>query len=57
MAVRFFYVDESHDKTRLCLSAIAIRHSRWKESFEEVRQHRQFLKEHQPGQTVGRPRT
>jgi hypothetical protein len=44
MPVRFFYVDESYDKDKYCLSAIAIRHSDWKESFDTVREHRVNLK-------------
>jgi Protein of unknown function (DUF3800) len=40
MPVRFFYVDESHDDNKFCLSAISIRHSDWKECFDEVRAHR-----------------
>jgi hypothetical protein len=44
MPVRFFYVDESYDKDKYCLSAISLRHSDWKECFEKVRQHRVNLK-------------
>ena len=44
MPVRFFYVDESYDKSKYCLSALAIRHSEWKECFEMVREHRINLK-------------
>lgn len=44
MPVRFFYVDESHDSDRYCLSAISIRHSDWKECFDKVREHRTNLK-------------
>lgn len=44
MPVRFFYVDESHDDDRYCLSAISIRHSDWKECFGKVREHRPNLK-------------
>ena len=44
MPVRFFYVDESYDKDRYCLSAISIRHSDWKECFDKVREHRVNLK-------------
>jgi len=44
MPVRYFYVDESHDKDKYCLSAIAIRHSDWKECFDKVREHRVNLK-------------
>jgi len=42
--VRFFYVDESHDTSKFCLSAIGIRHSVWKECLDEVRKHREMLK-------------
>lgn len=44
MPVRFFYVDESYDSLKYCLSAIAIRHSDWKECFDMVREHRVNLK-------------
>jgi hypothetical protein len=44
MPVRFFYVDESYDEKKFCLSAISIRHSVWKECFDKVRQHRVNLK-------------
>jgi Protein of unknown function (DUF3800) len=44
MPVRFFYVDESYDKVKYCLSAIVIRHSDWKECFDMVREHRVNLK-------------
>jgi hypothetical protein len=44
MPVRFFYVDESYDKSKYCLSAISLRHSDWKECFEKVREHRVNLK-------------
>jgi hypothetical protein len=44
MPVRFFYVDESYDKQKYCFSALAIRHSDWKESFDMVREHRVNLK-------------
>jgi hypothetical protein len=40
MAVRFFYVDESYDDTKFCLSAISIRHTHWRECFDLIRQHR-----------------
>jgi len=42
--VRFFYVDESYDQQKFCLSAIAIRHSHWKEAFDLVKAHRANLK-------------
>lgn len=44
MPVRFFYVDESYDNHKYCLSAISIRHSDWKECFDKVREHRVNLK-------------
>ena len=45
MSVRLFYVDESYDATRFCLSAIGIRHADWRECFRRVRQHRAVLKQ------------
>ena len=45
MSVRFFYVDESFDEDKFCLSAIGIRHSEWRECFGSVRQHRAILKQ------------
>ena len=45
MPVRHFYVDESYDRYKYCLSAIAIRHSDWKECFDKVREHRVNLKD------------
>ncbi|HEX8410498.1 MAG TPA: DUF3800 domain-containing protein [Thermoanaerobaculia bacterium] len=44
MSVRFFYIDESFDASKFCLSAIAIRHTEWRECFDRVREHREFLK-------------
>lgn len=44
VSVRLFYVDESFDSGRFCLSAIAIRHTDWRECFAKVRQHRVILK-------------
>lgn len=44
MPVRFFYVDESYDSLKYCLSAVVIRHSDWKECFDMVREHRVNLK-------------
>lgn len=43
MAVRFFYVDESHNNNLFCLSAIGIRHSVWKECFDKARHFRERL--------------
>jgi hypothetical protein len=46
VSVRFFFVDESFDANKFCLSAIAIRHTtEWRECFDRVRQHRKFLKQ------------
>lgn len=45
MPVRFFYVDESHDASKFCLSAISLRHSTWREAFHEIRAHRLHLKQ------------
>ncbi len=45
MTVRIFYVDESFDEKKYCLSAIGIRHSEWRECFNRVRQHRSLLKQ------------
>jgi hypothetical protein len=44
MSVRLFYVDESYDATKFCLSAIGIRHVDWSDCFRRVRQHRSALK-------------
>jgi len=44
MSVRFFYVDESYNQEKFCLSAIAVRHNRWRECFNRVHQHRRLLK-------------
>jgi len=44
MTVRIFYVDESYDSEKFCLSAMGIRHQDWKDCFREVRQYRQILK-------------
>lgn len=43
MAVRCFYVDESYVREKFCLSAISIRHNRWRECFDRVQQHRRRL--------------
>ena len=44
MAVRFFYVDESYDAKKFCLSAISIRYNEWHESFKLVQEYRRALK-------------
>src|SRR5687767_3967010 len=45
MAVRFFYVDESYDERKFCLSAISIRYIDWHKSFNLVREHRRELRD------------
>lgn len=45
MSVRLFYIDESYDNKKFCLSAIAIRHAEWKECFNLMREHRKRLKQ------------
>jgi hypothetical protein len=45
MAVRFFYVDESYDTEKFCLSAISIRYIDWKKSYELVRDYRRKLRD------------
>jgi hypothetical protein len=45
MTVRIFYVDESFDSDKFCLSAIGIRHAEWRECFSTVRAHRNQLKQ------------
>lgn len=45
MTVRIFYVDESFDERKFCLSAIGIRHGEWRECFNRARQHRSMLKQ------------
>jgi hypothetical protein len=45
MTVRLFYVDESYDPSKFCLSAIGIRHTEWRECFSRVREYRKQLKE------------
>jgi len=44
MTVRLFYVDESFDDTKFCLSAIGVTHVEWHECFRRVREHRTQLK-------------
>lgn len=44
MGVRYFYVDESYDRQKFCLTALSIRHSDWRECFERVHQFRKELK-------------
>lgn len=45
MSVRLFFVDESYDDNKFCLSAIGIRHCDWHDCFNRVRQHRALLKQ------------
>lgn len=45
MSVRLFYVDESFDNDKFCLSAISIIHRDWKDCFAKIRQHRALLKQ------------
>jgi len=45
MSVRCFYVDESYDQQKFCLSAISIRHNQWRDCFNRVQQHRRLLKQ------------
>lgn len=42
--VRYFYVDESYNETLFCLSALAIRHTDWKQCFDAIRAHRVGLR-------------
>lgn len=44
MTARLFYIDESFDADKFCLSAIGLRHSEWRECFARVREHRDILK-------------
>lgn len=44
MPVRFFYVDESYDSHKYCLSAISIRDDEWRNCFDLVKEHRSNLK-------------
>jgi Protein of unknown function (DUF3800) len=45
MSVRFFYVDESYNTEKFCLSAICIKHSDWRACFKMAQEHRRNLKE------------
>jgi hypothetical protein len=45
VSVMFYYVDESHDDSKFCLSAIGIKHRYWKECFDLVRAHRSEMKQ------------
>lgn len=40
-----FYVDESYDAQKFCLSAIMLRHDKWRDAFEMVKAHRAKLKQ------------
>jgi hypothetical protein len=44
MPVLTLYIDEFHDSTKFCLSAIALRHADWHACLDEVRDHRVRLK-------------
>jgi hypothetical protein len=44
MSCVFFYIDESYDDKKFCLSAIGIRHRYWRDCFDLVKAHRQHLK-------------
>lgn len=44
MPVLFFYVDESYDDDKYCLSALGIQDAYWKDCFEAIRQYRVNLK-------------
>ena len=46
MSTVFFYVDESHDDAKFCLTALGIRHRHWRECFDLVRAHRKDLRSH-----------
>jgi Protein of unknown function (DUF3800) len=45
MSVRFFYVDESYDDQKFCLSALSIRYMDWKDSFKMVQAQRRQLRQ------------
>lgn len=45
MTCWLFYVDESYDSEKFCLSALGILHSRWKECFAMMRNQRVQLKQ------------
>ena len=45
MSVRFFYVDESWNAEKFCLSAICIRHADWRACFKKAQEHRRNLKQ------------
>lgn len=40
-----FYVDESYDDHKFCLTAIGVRHRDWRDVFRLVREHRAYLKQ------------
>lgn len=39
-----YYVDESYDKSKFCLSALGLKSSTWRTAFEQVKAYRQQLK-------------
>src|SRR5262245_60105759 len=45
MATRLFYIDESYDRRAFCLSAISIRHTDWRECFNEIKKYRVWLRD------------
>lgn len=45
MAVQLFYVDESFDEERFCLTGLWIRHRDWHHCFDSVRAHRLELRD------------
>jgi len=45
LSANFFYIDESYDSTKFCLSALWIRHSNWKASFDKIKAHRVELRD------------
>lgn len=44
MSVRLFYVDESFDDAKFCLTGLAVKHRLWKECLDGLRGHRSWLK-------------
>jgi hypothetical protein len=45
LSTNFFYIDESYDSTAFCLSALWIKHSNWRASFEMIKAHRLTLRD------------
>lgn len=44
ITARLFYIDESFDAQKFCLSAIGLTHVHWRDCFGLVREHREMLK-------------